>query len=102
MEFTQYSRRPFDIEAVEITEENFDEVFEMIGKEIRTNGEGVRSIIVDRRIVPSVNRAFVGWWVTRMGDNIRCYPPKIFEEGFMPKENKAAKIIFVDELRYGD
>ena len=82
MEFKAYSRKPFNVEAVQITDETFDDVFDMIGKEIKTSADGDKVIVIDRRIVPTVTRAFKGFWVTRMGDNIRCYPDKVFTEQF--------------------
>lgn len=84
MEFSQYIRRPFVVEAVEITEENMEEVAKLVG-EVRTK-DNVTFIQLDRRLVPNVTRAFVGWYMTRLGDNYRCYAPKIFNEQFMDYE----------------
>lgn len=82
MEFTEHIRRPFKVEAVQITKENIAEVASMIGELKTKNGEPY--ILLDKRIVPSMNRAYVGWWVTRFNDNLRCYSNKIFAEQFMP------------------
>lgn len=84
MKFNQYIRRPFVVEAVEITEENIDEVAELVG-EIRVK-DGVKFIALNRRIVPNVNRAYIGWFMTRMNDNYRCYNPKTFNEQFIDHE----------------
>lgn len=84
MEFTKFKRRPFEIEAVQITEENISELAEMTGELVPANGPDDPHIKINKRIVPNVHRAYVGWWVTQMDDNIRCYAPKIFEEQFEP------------------
>ena len=83
MEFNTYTRRPFVVEAMEITDENIEEVAKMIGinGEVREKDD-IKFIAVDKRIVPNIHRATAGWWLTRMGDNLRCYSPKIFNEQF--------------------
>lgn len=82
MEFTgTYSRKPFVVEAIQITEENIDELAALPLGEVKEK-DGSKFIALDKRIVPNIHRAFVGWWVTRMDDNLRCYSPKIFEEQF--------------------
>ena len=81
MEFTgTYTRKPFAVEAIEITEENIALLAPLLG-ELKEK-DGVPFIALDKRIVPNIHRAFIGWWVTRMDDNLRCYSPKIFEEQF--------------------
>lgn len=80
MDFQTFSRKPFAVEAVQITEENIEEVAKLIG-EVRVKDD-VKYIALDKRIVPNIHRAYVGWWLTRMADNLRCYSPKIFEEQF--------------------
>jgi hypothetical protein len=88
MDFGQFVRRPFTVDAVEITEENFEEVASLVGK-IMTK-DNLTFISLDRRIVPNVNRAFVGWWMTRLGDNYRCYSPKVFKEQFISYQESLA------------
>lgn len=80
MQFNQFIRKPFKIEAIEITAENLSEIAPLIGEE-RTKGDD-RYIAVDKRIVPSIHRAYVGWFVTRLDDNLRCYSPKVFHAQF--------------------
>jgi hypothetical protein len=83
MEFSDFVRRPFAIQAVQITDENMEELCGLIGHEIKEKGTS-RFIVVNRRIVPQGNKAYVGWWVTQMGDNLRCYPNRIFTQQFVP------------------
>jgi len=58
MEFNEFVRRPFKVEATRITEENIEEIAKMIG-EVKTKGNE-KFILLDKRIVPSMNRAHVG------------------------------------------
>lgn len=80
LEFEKYVRTPFQVQVVRITKENIDKVAEMVGEVKVKNGE--KYISLDRRIVPNVGRAFVDWYVTVLGDNLRCYAPKVFKEQF--------------------
>lgn len=82
MDFTTFVRKPFIVEAVEVTTENIAELAKMIGT-LREKDNGTPYIQVDRRLVPNVYRVYPGFWVTMMGDNIRCYSKRIFTEQFM-------------------
>lgn len=82
MEFTEFVRRPFKVEAIKITDENIHEIAEMIGEVKVHTKTKEKFILLDKRIVPSMARAYVGWWVTRFNDNLRVYSNKIFLEQF--------------------
>jgi hypothetical protein len=81
MQFNTYTRKPFIVEAVEITEENILEIAEFVGT-VRKKEDGTSYIQVDRRLIPNVYRVYPGFFMTRMGDNVRCYSPKIFNDQF--------------------
>lgn len=82
LEFTEFVRKPFVIEAVEVTEENIAEVAKYVG-ELEKLDDGTTFIRVDRRLVPNVFRVMPGYFMTRMGDHIRCYSRKVFTEQFV-------------------
>lgn len=82
MDFNTFVRKPFTVEAVEVTEENIEEIAELVGT-LRAKDNGQPYIQVDRRLVPNIYRVYPGFWMTRMGDNIRCYSKRIFEEQFV-------------------
>jgi hypothetical protein len=82
MEMSAFVRKPFNVEAVEVTEENIAEIAELVGT-LRHKEDGTVFILVDRRLVPNIYRVFPGFWMTKMGDNIRCYSQKIFKEQFV-------------------
>jgi len=84
--FERFARVPFQVNAILITEENLEQVADLVG-EIRTNEEGERYIAINRKIVPTVGRAFVGWYLTSYNDALRCYSPSVFNEQFVPIAN---------------
>lgn len=80
LEFTEYVRKPFVVSACEVTVDNIEEISKYVG-ELKSK-EGTPYIQVDRRLVPNIYRVFPGFFMTRMGDNIRCYSRKVFTEQF--------------------
>lgn len=87
MEYTDYVRVPFGVQACEVTEENFDDIFNLIGKEIKETPAGKKYILIDRRVIPNGHRAQVGGWVTIMDDKIRYYSKTAFADQFTPKDD---------------
>lgn len=88
LEFTGFVRKPFMVEAVEITFENLEEVAKLIGK-VDTDEDGKTIIRVDRKLMPDVYRVSPGplvvrpgFFMTRMGNHIRCYNRKVFFKQF--------------------
>ena len=88
LEFEKYVRIPFVVEAVEITVANIEEIAMQVGT-LKTDAEtGKPYIWVDKRLVPGVNKVHPGYFMTRMGDMVRCYSPKVFAAQFrMPDAN---------------
>lgn len=82
MDFAPYIRKPFQVEAVEITELNMGEVSSLIGK-VDTDDEGKACITITRKGVPGASRVYPGFWVTKMGNNVRCYSSKAFKNQFV-------------------
>lgn len=79
-----YLRRPFMIQAVEITIENIKEIARHIG-EVRYKPDGITPYIrLDRRVVPRGTTAYLGFYVTfsNDGNNIRVYSRRGFNETF--------------------
>lgn len=86
MDFTTFVRKPFVVEAVEVTVENIHELSELIGTFHDFEGDTPPYIRVNSDLVPNVSSVHLGYWVTRMGrgtKNIRCYSAKIFKEQFI-------------------
>lgn len=85
MEFKPFVRKPFIVEAVEITKENINEVAEFVG-DVKAKEDGTQYILVDRRLVPNVSRVYIGFYMTKIGENIRCYSRKLFREQFVEND----------------
>lgn len=79
--FEKFIRKPFVVEALEITVDNIEELAQYIGK-VRRRGDGSPYIFVDRRFIPGVDRVYPGFWITRIGDNTRCYSARAFKDQF--------------------
>lgn len=78
--FDKFIRTPFQVKAVRITNENMDQVAELCG-EVKTR-KGERYIALDPHIIPNVKTAYRGWYITMLGDGLRCYAPKVFRDQF--------------------
>lgn len=78
----RFIRKPFEVEAVEITDDNIEELATLIGEVKRTDG-GNAFIQVDRRLVPNLFRVYPGFWMTKIGDQVRCYSSRVFKEQFV-------------------
>lgn len=96
MEFNTFVRKPFIVEAVEVTTENIEEIAAMVGT-LKSDG-GKPYIQVDRRLVPNVFKVHPGFWMTRMGDNIRCYSEHIFKAQFMQMQPEFGDILEVFQV----
>lgn len=84
IETTTYARKPFEVEAVLITEENFDDVAEWCSGDVFIAGEDIRSMTVKvfRPMSPKQTVARVGDWVLKTGSGFKIYTDKAFNECF--------------------
>ena len=86
MEIKKYLRKPFSIEAVQVTPENMEEVAEWCGGTIMRNGtEGKNAYIkvkVYRPVSVRQSQAFAGDWVLRAGKGFKVYNEAAFENTF--------------------
>lgn len=90
MEFQPYIRKPFEVEAIEITDDNIKDLAKFIGK-LHFSDEGVPFIDVDPKKVPSVTRVWPGYWLTKVGsNNYRCFTKKIFTAQFTQSSDEIA------------
>jgi hypothetical protein len=84
LEFTNYVRKPFSVQAIEVTEENIRDVARGLNIGVVKHDEdtGAPYILVDKKKIPNVNRVHAGYFVTKMGNNVRCYNPQVFPQQF--------------------
>lgn len=82
----KYRRKPFEVDAVRVTEENMILVSDWCSGEIRTTANGVRfiKVRVNRPTVVRQTRAFVGDWVLFAGAGYKVYPNRALESSFEP------------------
>jgi hypothetical protein len=79
--FKQFVRRPFVVEAIQITEENIHELSEFIGELVQNEGQDPY-IQVDRAKVRNRSKVRIGHWMTRKDGVIHCYGPDPFMRQF--------------------
>lgn len=82
MEFTTYTRKPFTVEAIEITTENIADLASLVGELGTKEEDGTPFIQVDPHKVRNVWRVYPGFFLVKMGRSIRCYSPKAFKAQF--------------------
>lgn len=81
MDFNTYVRKPFRVQAVQVTEDNIQELAKFCSGKYCTE-DGHPYILVDKKSIPNVLRIEVGFFVTKMGKNIRAFSEKVFNEQF--------------------
>jgi hypothetical protein len=89
LKFENYTRKPFTVQAVQVTEDNLNTVAEWCGGEVQTLSNNVKFIKVDvsRPITTRQTRAFLGDWVLYAGRGFKVYTEKAFRMNFAPEEN---------------
>lgn len=80
MDFTTFVRKPFTVEAVEITTENIAEIAEHVGT-LRFE-DGHPYIEVNRHKVPNVVKVHPGYFMTTLNKQVRCYSGHVFKKEF--------------------
>lgn len=81
MDFQTFVRKPFAIDAVEITDDNIEDLASLHGT-LRVDDSGVKYIEMENRRGQSTRRIYKGFWMTKMGKNVRFYQARVFNEQF--------------------
>jgi hypothetical protein len=85
----KYTRRPFEIEAIRITKENFNEVAEWCGGEILDhNGKQYIKVDVTRPLTEKQTRGFIGDWLLKAGSGFKVYTHKAFQHCFIKNKQE--------------
>jgi hypothetical protein len=79
-----YTRKPFEIDAVRITNENMEDVAEWCGGVIQETDSGKRYIKVDviRPLNDKQTRGFAGDWALKVKTSFKLYTHKAFMHCF--------------------
>jgi hypothetical protein len=89
LELKPYVRRPFVIEALRITKGNIQEIAALGVGQIKRTKKGTPFIEVNPAVVPHVKHVYPGFWYTKVGDQIRCYSRRVFEDQFTVLNHEA-------------
>lgn len=87
MDLKNYVRKPFSVTGVQVTEENFEEVADWCGGDIRTittmkESRRYIKVKVRRPVNDRQTKAYVGDWVLLSDDNFKVYSNNSFEKTF--------------------
>lgn len=80
----QYMRKPFSVDAVQVTEENMQSLAEWCQGDIRTTDRGDKfiKVRVHNPLTERQTKAFVGDWVLYAGKGYKVYTDKAFKTSF--------------------
>lgn len=99
METGKFIRKPFDIEAIRVTEDNINEVAAWCdGRVLKDEGKKESPFIKVRVHHPLTQRqtkAFVGDWVLYAGKGYKVYTNTAFERSFDPVPIEAPQELLV-------
>lgn len=86
LETTKYVRKPFYIDAVQVTAANISDVAAWADGEVRTDNNKAKyvKVRVHRPLNDRQTKAFVGDWVLFAGTGYKVYTPKAFANSFEP------------------
>lgn len=84
-----YVRKPFEVEAVEVTEDNIEEVTKWCQGTLREEGRRHIKVRVARALNERQTKAYPGDWVLYAGTGFKVYTPKAFEKTFVRKDSVA-------------
>lgn len=81
---TKYVRKPFTVDALQVTEENISEVAEWCQGTLEeaSNKDKYIRVRVHRPLHDRQTKAFVGDWVLYTASGYKVYTPKAFEATF--------------------
>lgn len=94
LETMKYIRKPFNIDAVQVTGQNLQEVAKWVDGDIRTDdlGQYVK-VRVHRPLNERQTKAYVGDWVLYAGTGYKVYTQKAFSNSF---EQVSGESVMID------
>jgi hypothetical protein len=109
----KYVRKPFPVEAVEVTFDNMREVAQWCGGRVKTDrmqwsnriGQKYVQVHVPRALNERQTMAYVGDWVLYSGsgpNGFKVYTPKAFESSFVKEAERMLEVVERMEARAED
>ena len=99
MNIQKYTRRPFTVQAVQVTLENMREVAEWCGGVV-VEADRPENSYIKAKIARPLNKrqtqAFAGDYVLKMGRGVKIYLEKAFDKAFVPADDNTR--MFVDPV----
>lgn len=95
METVKYVRKPFEVEAVQVTTDNIDEVAAWCNGEVKEeeNTSKYIKVAVARVLNERQTKAFVGDWVLYAGTGYKIYTAKAFAKHFDRSETQIPNVV---------
>src|SRR5688500_11276036 len=89
MDTEKYVRKPFEIDAVQVTEENFSQVAEWSGGETVQDADNAQyiKVKVHHPLNTRQTRAYVGDWVLSSRKGFKVYTDTAFKSNFVQGED---------------
>lgn len=79
----KYTRKPFQVEAIRVTDKNMDEVAEWCGGTIHTrNGKRYIQVDVINPLTEKQTKAFSGNWLLQTKSGFKVYTHRAFQDAF--------------------
>jgi hypothetical protein len=83
IETAKYARKPFEVDAVQVTAENIDAIAKWCQGEVQMDGENKYiKVRVARVLNERQTKAYVGDWVLYAGAGYKVYTEKAFKKSF--------------------
>jgi hypothetical protein len=93
-----YKRKPFEVEAVQVTEDNLEDVADWCDGEVRYTASRTPfvKVNVQRPLSTGQTRAFAGDWVLYAGRGFKVYTTRAFESNFEPVTDLGEELVLIN------
>lgn len=93
MDIQKFVRRSFDVRAVQVTEDNLEEVTAWAHGDLQGDGDRIYiSVKVKHPLNKRQTQAFVGDWVLKTQKGFKVYQDEAFKRNFQPYEDLSAAV----------
>lgn len=91
IEFGEYSRKTFDVKAVQVTTENVEELANLSGGKIGEDKQG-KYLQLGVSSKEWQGRARIGGWLVKLQNSYKAYSDDAFHRTFMPNQKKTPEL----------